>query len=66
MADLQGKDFVALRRLHDVHGHTIAEIGATCERVPAPRGGGSVADALAALLASGKIAPAPPRQKKGK
>ena len=59
MADLHGKDFIALRRLSDADDHTIAEVGQTCERVPAAKSGGSISDALARLLASGKIAPAP-------
>jgi hypothetical protein len=57
MADLQGKDFIALRRLSDRADRTIADVGQTCERVPAGRQGGTVADALRKLLASGKIAP---------
>lgn len=47
MADLSGKDYRALRRLSDAGDVTLAEIGATCERVPTK--------SLAALLASGKI-----------
>lgn len=56
---LNGKDFIALRRLSDADDCTIADVGDTCERVPAPKSGGTPADALARLLASGKIAPAP-------
>ena len=55
MADLQGKDFVALRRLSDVDDRTISAVGETCERVPAAKSGGTVSDALARLLASRKI-----------
>ncbi len=58
MAELNGRDFVALRRLSDLSGATIAAEGDTCERVPAGKHGGTVSDALAKLLASGKIAPA--------
>lgn len=54
---LHGKDFVALRRLSDQAGTTIAAVGQTCEGVPAGRLGGTVSDALRKLLASGKIAP---------
>jgi hypothetical protein len=66
MADLQGKDFIALRRLSDRADRTIADVGQTCERVPAGKHGGTVADALRKLLASGKIAPAPARTAKGR
>jgi hypothetical protein len=59
MADLQGKDFIALRRLSDADDNTLADVGQTCERVPAATSGGSISDALERLLASGKIAPAP-------
>lgn len=54
MNDLNGKDFRALRRLSDLANNTIAEVGETCERVPAAHGG-TVSEALAKLLASGKI-----------
>ena len=57
MCPLLGRDYVALRRLSDVAGRTLADVGETCERVPAPKTGGLPADALAQLLASGKIAP---------
>lgn len=57
MSDLQGKDFVALRRLSNAADETIAAVGETCERVPAAPSGGTVSDALRKLLASGKIAP---------
>lgn len=56
---LHGKDFVALRRLSDADDNTLADVGATCERVPAAKSGGTASDALQRLLASGKIAPAP-------
>lgn len=56
---LNGKDFIALRRLSDADDRTIADVGETCERVPAPKSGGTPSDALALLLASGKIAPVP-------
>lgn len=57
--ELRGKDFIALRRLSDKENNTIAEVGQTCERVPAGRFGGTASDALRKLLNSGKIAPAP-------
>lgn len=57
MAETNGKDYRALRRLTTFDGRVIAEIGDTCERVPAGKNGGTVGDALARLLASGKIAP---------
>lgn len=57
--ELRGRDFVALRRLSDITGKTIAAVGQTCEGVPASQAGGTVSDALQKLLASGKIAPAP-------
>jgi hypothetical protein len=60
MAEMKGKDFVALRRLSDGDDRTIAAVGETCERVPPPKAGGTQADALAMLLASGKIAPVVP------
>lgn len=70
MADLKGKDFVAVRRLSDAADNTIADVGETCERVPASKYGGTVSDALERLLASGKIAPvsspAAPRGKRAK
>jgi len=44
---LQGKDYRALRRLSDHDDVTLAEVGETCERVPA--------ESLAPLLASGHI-----------
>jgi len=49
VADLQGKDFVALRRLSDGDNATLAVVGETCDRVPTI--------SLLSLLASGKIAP---------
>lgn len=56
---LHGKDYVALKRLSDADDNTIAAVGETCERVPAGKHGGTKSDALAKLLASGKIALAP-------
>lgn len=56
VAELQGKDYIALRRLSNAENVTLAEVGQTCERVPAGKHGGTVSDALARLLASGKIA----------
>ena len=59
MADndaLNGRDFIALKRLTDGQGRPIAEVGETCERVQAAKSGGTVSEALARLLASGKIA----------
>lgn len=47
MADLNGRDFKALRRLSNKADMTLANVGETCERVPV--------SSLAALLASGKI-----------
>jgi len=44
---LEGKDYRARRRLSDVDDHTLAEVGETCERVPA--------ESLAPLLESGHI-----------
>lgn len=64
MDEMNGRDYVALRRLSDAGGRIIAEVGETCERVPAPKGGGTKADALAKLIASGKIAPKPARKTK--
>ncbi len=55
--ELDGKDFIAVRRLSDRADNTIADVGETCERVPAPMAGGTVSDALRMLLGSGKIAP---------
>jgi hypothetical protein len=52
VADLKGKDFIALRRLSTKDDRTLAVVGETCENVPVA--------SLAPLLASGKIAPAPP------
>lgn len=52
MADLDGRTYVALRRLSTKADETLAEVGETCERVPA--------SSLPWLLASGKIAPAQP------
>ncbi len=49
MPDLNGRDFRALRRLSTKDDRTLAEVGDTCERVPA--------SSLAPLLASGKIEP---------
>lgn len=63
---LRGKDYVALRRLSDADDNTIAAVGETCERVPAGKHGGTVSDALAKLLASGKIASVPARAAKSK
>ncbi len=62
---LHGKDFVALRRLSTRDDTTIAEVGDTCERVPAVPGG-TVTEALRRLLASGKIAPVPEKSKASK
>ena len=56
MTELKGKDFVALRRLSNVAGVTIANVGETCERVHAAPGG-TVSEALERLLASNKITP---------
>jgi hypothetical protein len=44
---LTGRDYRALRRLVDGDNRTLAEVGDTCENVPAA--------VLPALLASGKI-----------
>jgi hypothetical protein len=44
---LNGHDYRALRRLSNAANETIAEVGETCERVPA--------DSLPALLESGDI-----------
>lgn len=49
MADLDGKKFRAVRRLSDKDNRTLANVGESCERVPAR--------SLPALLASGKIVP---------
>lgn len=56
MPEYRGKDFIALRRLSDAADRTLAAAGKTCDRVPAAPGG-TVSDALARLLASGKIVP---------
>lgn len=61
---LNGKDFVALRRLSTRDNATIADVGQTCEKVPAAPGG-TVTEALERLLASGKIAPVQKKAKKG-
>lgn len=61
MTELNGKDFVAVVRLSDIEDRTVADVGQTCERVPAGKHGGTVSDALGKLLASGLIAPAPAR-----
>lgn len=47
MAELKGKDYIALRRLSTKDDQTLAVPGETCERVPA--------SSLPSLLASGKI-----------
>jgi len=52
MTDLQGTDYVAIRRLSDKDDVTLAEAGETCDRVPP--------ESLAPLLASGHIAPVDP------
>lgn len=57
MPDLNGKDFVAVVRLSDGENNTIAEVGQTCEKVPAGKHGGTASDTLALLLASYLIAP---------
>ncbi len=59
VAELNGKDFIARVRLSDADNRTIADVGQTCERVPAGRHGGTASDALEWLLSSGCIAPAP-------
>lgn len=59
VADLNGKDFIALVRLSDREDRTIAHVGQTCEKVPAGKHGGTASDALRKLLVSGLIAPAP-------
>lgn len=61
VADLNGKDFIALVRLSDAEDRTIAAAGETCERVPAGKHGGTASDALEKLLNSGLIAPASTR-----
>ncbi len=48
MTELNGNDYVAIRRLSDKADTTLAEVGETCARVPIA--------SLAALLASGAIA----------
>lgn len=45
---MNGKDYVALRRLSNAADDTLADVGESCEQVPAA--------SLPALLASGKIA----------
>jgi len=57
VTELKGKDYRALRRLSTAGDETLAEVGATCERVPT--------ESLAALLASGHIEPtaAPARRR---
>lgn len=55
MADLQWTDFIAVRRLSDADNNTLAEVGQTCERVPAAKSGGTVEEALLRLEASGHI-----------
>jgi hypothetical protein len=59
VADLNGKDFIALVRLSDGADHTLADAGQTCERVPAGKHGGTASDALQKLLDAKLIAPAP-------
>jgi hypothetical protein len=49
--ELEGKDFIALRRLSDRADNTLAEEGETCDLVPVV--------SLLPLLRSGKIAPKP-------
>jgi hypothetical protein len=56
---LDGRDFIALYRLSDLADRTVADVGETCERVPASRHGGTVSDALRRLLEAGKIARRP-------
>lgn len=54
MTELHGRDFIALRRLSDRDDNTLADVGQTCERVPAKD--------LPALLGNGtkiKLAPKP-------
>lgn len=46
---MNGKDFIALRRLSTKADVTLADVGQTCEKVPA--------SSLPFLYASGKIAP---------
>ncbi len=48
---MTGKDYVARVRLSTKADETLADVGETCERVPAA--------SLPALLASRKIAPVP-------
>ena len=50
-----GRQYVAVQRLTDVHGRVIADVGETCERVPAAKSGGTVADAFAWLCECGAI-----------
>jgi hypothetical protein len=47
VADLNGRDFIAIRRLSNKADVTLADVGETCERVPA--------SSLPALLDGGKI-----------
>jgi hypothetical protein len=58
-AELRGVDFVARVRLYGLDNVTVADVGATCERIPAPRHGGTVSDTLRKMLAAGLIAPKP-------
>lgn len=53
---MKGADYIALRRLSTKDDRTLAMPGETCERVPE--------SSLPWLLASGKIAPAPPKPKR--
>jgi hypothetical protein len=55
---MNGKDYIALRRLSLADDTTVAAVGETCERVPP--------SSLESLLASGKIAPAPARKGQAK
>lgn len=61
MAELNGKDFVALVRLSDGDDNTLVEVGQTCENIhAAPRPEGlTTSQSLAYLLASHLIAPVP-------
>ena len=55
---MNGKDFIALRRLSDKDDNTLADVGETCERVPAV--------SLPSLLANGsKIEPVLKKKAKG-
>lgn len=51
MSDMNGRDYIAVRRLSLRDDTTVADVGETCERVPV--------SSLPGLLASGKIVPAP-------